>query len=842
MAGDFNIGAGITLDGEADFKKAVQNINKEMNVLGSEFKKLSAQFADNSDSMEALTATHDLLGRKADEQRNKIQTLTAALENAKQEYGENSDKVKDWQIKLNNAEADLAKTESQIRQTANQMENFGKETDQAGKHMDDAGQKALSFGDILKANILGNAIVDGVRAIGGALSSLASDALGAADSLQKQSDITGLTAERLQELQYAGNNLGVELDTITGAQAKLTKSMFSAQSGTGSQADAFKRLGISVTDSNGQLKDANAVMGEAFTALNGVANETERDALAMQIFGKSAMELNPLIKAGGDELNRLSEEARNSGAVMSNEAIAGLDTFGDTMENAKAAIMGSFGESFATIAPIITEIINAFVNFTKGVDGAEKSLSESITKMVQKVTEKMPEFINMGIEIIAAIATGIIQNIPLVVSKMPMLIGKLLVELVGLYSKLVDAGLEVVGKLAAGIASGAKSLWEKASEIGKNVVDGVWTGISNAKDWLVGKIKEWCGSILNGIKAFFGIHSPSRVMRDQVGIMLAKGLAEGIDNGVVFAQESAKKMGEAIIKELSTLNEQLAKAETDTAKAGLREKIKALEEFKRDYESALSDLERKQQSLADKLSGYGELFSKTKSEDGKSLFALGDLQSDIDKITAYGDALGKLKENGASESLLAEITSMSVDDALLYTGELLGKTQEEYDKYMKLWDEKQKLSAEVAKKFYSDEFSKLKTEFVDKVPVELSSLKSKMQEIGKTSAISLSESFWAQKSSIVSTFKSVLSAAMEEANASISINSAARQINSSKTTSGGVGQLLEGAVNGMAAFAGAGSGGNQTITVNTVLDGRTLATTIVNPLKNAIKQSGVKLW
>lgn len=188
-------------------------------------------------------------------------------------------------------------------------------------------------------------------AVGAMIGAMAGKALEQADGLQRLSDVTGLSAERLQELQYAGSNLGVELETITGAQAKLTKAMFASRDGTGSQADAFAALGLSVTDANGGLRDVKDVMAEAFTALNGVGSETERDALAMQLFGKSAMALNPLIKAGGDELNRLGKEARDSGAIMSDEAVAALDTFGDTLENVKTAIMGGVGEALAGVMP-----------------------------------------------------------------------------------------------------------------------------------------------------------------------------------------------------------------------------------------------------------------------------------------------------------------------------------------------------------------------------------------------------------------------------------------------------------------------------------------------------------
>jgi phage-related protein len=146
MAGDFKIGAGLALDGEAEFKKAVTGINKDLSVLGSEMKKVTAQFDGNANSMEALTAKQDVYNKRADEQRKKIEVMTAALENAKKEFGENSDKVKDWQIKLNNAEADLAKTERALNETTAQIDNFGKESDEAGDNIEEAGKKASESG------------------------------------------------------------------------------------------------------------------------------------------------------------------------------------------------------------------------------------------------------------------------------------------------------------------------------------------------------------------------------------------------------------------------------------------------------------------------------------------------------------------------------------------------------------------------------------------------------------------------------------------------------------------------------------------------------------------------
>ncbi len=96
----YDIGPRIGIEGEKEFKNAITGINKEMSVLGSEMKKVTAQFSDNEDSVEALTAKQKVLNSQVDEQKNKIDTLVSALDNAKQTYGENSNQVKDEQRRI----------------------------------------------------------------------------------------------------------------------------------------------------------------------------------------------------------------------------------------------------------------------------------------------------------------------------------------------------------------------------------------------------------------------------------------------------------------------------------------------------------------------------------------------------------------------------------------------------------------------------------------------------------------------------------------------------------------------------------------------------------------------
>ena len=102
-----NFGLKIGLEGEKEFKKALADINQSFKVLGSEMKLVSSQFDKNDNSVEALTARNQVLGKEIDTQKKKIETLRQALENASISFGENDRRTQQWQIQLNNAEAAL---------------------------------------------------------------------------------------------------------------------------------------------------------------------------------------------------------------------------------------------------------------------------------------------------------------------------------------------------------------------------------------------------------------------------------------------------------------------------------------------------------------------------------------------------------------------------------------------------------------------------------------------------------------------------------------------------------------------------------------------------------------
>ena len=207
------------------------------------------------------------------------------------------------------------------------------------------------------------------------------------DAYSKMSLVTGISTTRLQELTYAGKLLDVEVETITSGMRFLTRNMYSARDGTGEVADAFKTLGVKVLDAEGNLRDSNVVFGETIDALGRMENPTEADAIAMKIMGRSAMELNPLIKAGSAQLAKYSAEAHDMGAVMDEDVIASLDTFQDQMDAMKLTFKVISAKIGAQFLPAFQAIATLFRN--KLSDPATQAWLKNLTTGLGNFTSKL---------------------------------------------------------------------------------------------------------------------------------------------------------------------------------------------------------------------------------------------------------------------------------------------------------------------------------------------------------------------------------------------------------------------------------------------------------------------
>jgi hypothetical protein len=396
----------------SEFQSGIRQMNSELRRLESGFKAAAATMADWTQDSTLLEQRINMLNSSIDVQKQKVAATRAEWERVKREKGENSLAANKLETDLNKETETLNKMERELGETENALDKMQSGTEATSDSVDDLGdqtdetsEKLVSFQDVL-AGMKGIAagvvtVVAGLAvAVAGAavaIGGLVFNAAEAAGELVDMSAKTGISVERLQELQYVGDQVGTSLDTITGAQARLIRSMDAAAEGSKTQEEAFERLGVSVTDVNGNLRNQEDVFLELLDALGAIENPAERDALAMELFGKSAQELNPLIKAGSSELAQLAQQAHDVGAVMDEDAVAGLEGFGDTMASLQAGLKGTLGTLAAEFLPAFQEVASALQDLFK---------SDEFKARLTEIGAVIRDVVSVAVEVIGKLVSG----------------------------------------------------------------------------------------------------------------------------------------------------------------------------------------------------------------------------------------------------------------------------------------------------------------------------------------------------------------------------------------------------------------------------------------------------
>lgn len=385
-----NINTRFTLSGEKEYKQALSEIGNGMRVLDSEMRKVQSAYVKNADSVESLAAQNDVLERKILSQTEKIEYLKAALQQSAEKYGESDKRTMQWQTSLNNAEAELNNLNNKLDENKEKIEESGKETGNLGDVVSGLTEKfgiKLPEGMQKSMNSMGSLNASSVKIAGGfaalaiaiakaekALISMTKESAAFADNIITLSMQTGQTTEQLQEFSYATELIDVSVDTLQGSLTKLTNNMQDTINGTGNAKASFEALGISVTDADGNMRSANDVFYETIDALGNVKNETERDAMAMDIFGRSAQDLNPLIIQGSQTLKAYADEAHNVGYVLNEEALSALGAADDAYQRLQKSQEGAKNQLSAEFAPYLTEF---YEKITKLIKDGGQALKDS---------------------------------------------------------------------------------------------------------------------------------------------------------------------------------------------------------------------------------------------------------------------------------------------------------------------------------------------------------------------------------------------------------------------------------------------------------------------------------
>ena len=595
-----NIGAKIGVDGEREYRQALSNINQQTKELNSEMALLTSSFDKNASAEDKAAAKSQVLQRQIANQTDKVGMLSeryskqqselarlkSEMERATQEFGENSKEAQDaankyntfatqtskTKTELNKAQADLNKMTRELEEAQNPTQEESEAVKDMGKNFGEAGEKGLSFGDILKANVISDVIIGGVKALASAIVSVTkgiaktvTETVQWADDLATLSVQTGISTDRLQEMEYMANLVDVDVETITGSMAKMTRNMSSAADGSGAAADAFAELGVSVTDADGNLRDSQSVFNDVIDALGALENPTQRDATAMAIFGKSAQELNPLIAAGSDALADYAQEAHDVGYVVGEESLTpllgmsdALDRINKAGDEIKRTVVAAFSPAFVKaleqIVPAVQEIAKAVGDLLNGdmdLDEFIDMVSGWVSKLGDKLREKLPQIMEQGGKAILALAQGVAQNLPKILQSAGEIVLTLATGIIQATPTLVTSAVNLVISLVNTIAEQAPTLIDAAAKMVTSLVTGLLSS-----DTITSIVKAGVGLVQAVVRG--ALDAVPELVKAAPKIVI--GLIEGLMESAILVAEAGVELLTALVDSLPEIISVLAES------------------------------------------------------------------------------------------------------------------------------------------------------------------------------------------------------------------------------------------------------------------------------------------
>lgn len=439
--------AGITIEIGGD----TTNLQKSLKAVDKQLKTTQSNLKDIDKLLKLDPANVDLLSQK---QKNLTTAISATkdrldeLKTAQEGVEKGSD---DWDA----LQREIIETEGNLKDLEKQYKDFGTVASQqikaVGTDLKNTGSKVTEFGKKLSK------FSGAAAAIGTGLLKLGYDAVTGADDLNTLSKQTGFSTEELQKMQYAADLVDVSVDDITGALRKFKTKVDPANK-------SLAALGISTTNADGSLRDVTDVFYDALDALSKVGNETERDQLAMELFGKGADSLAGIIDDGGASLKSLGDEASGLGLILDQDTLDSLNATNDTIDTMKTQIAGIMTVIGTQVVPVVAPLL-------------EKA-GELVANVAQKLSEMNPE----TMETILAVLGIAAALAPVII------LGGQLISGLGTIVTAIGAVVGVLGgpltiAIAAIIAVGVLlwKNWDKIKTVAEDLAKRVKTSWDNIK-------------------------------------------------------------------------------------------------------------------------------------------------------------------------------------------------------------------------------------------------------------------------------------------------------------------------------------------------------------------------
>lgn len=477
MAGTAGRVKGITLEINGDttgLQNALKGVDSSLKNTQSQLKDVNKLLKMDPHNTELLRQKQELLAKAAEDTKEKLKTEKEALKQLQAE-GSTDPKAIEQQNALKReiiaTEQELKNYQSQIKLLPVELQKVSDVTGQVAEKTRGLSTAAAGIG----AAMIGNAM----------------NAAKTADNLDTLSQQTGFSVEELQKMQYASELVDVSMDTMTGSVKKLTKSMASGS-------DAFETLGVAITNEDGSMRDATDVWYDSLAALGKIENETERDAISMTLFGKSAMDMAGIVDDGGAALKAAGDEAESLGLILSQDSVTAAHEFNDQMDKLKGRASQAFLEAGASLAQTLipaleklVQVVTKVLQWFGNLDGSTQAFILTVAGLVAAIS---PVF-----GIISAV-TGAAAALNVAMLPMIATVGGIVVGI----GALVAIGVALYKNWDTVVAT-AKKLWSNLQTTFNNIKNTVTTVFNNVKTTISNVMNTAMTTVSNAVNKIKGL-------------------------------------------------------------------------------------------------------------------------------------------------------------------------------------------------------------------------------------------------------------------------------------------------------------------------------------------------
>lgn len=601
-------GGTIKLEGESEYKNALKEITSNLKLVSSELKLVTTEFSNGDKSIKNTKTSYDNINKSVQEQKEKITSLKDALAKAEEKYGSNNDAVKSFKTQLNNAEKQLVEME-------NATDKSTKELKEMKEGFDDASSSSLKFSDVLKANLLSDAIVGGIKAVGSAIKTMGSTLIDVGkQALNSYADYEQLVGG-VQTLFGSGGmwvdeyaeSVGKSVDEVTEEWLKLEEAqnnvLFDAE-------EAFKTAGLSANEYMEMVTSFSASLIQSLDGDTLKASDSAKQAIidmadnankmgtsmesiqsAYQGFAKQNYTMLDNLKLGyggtKTEMERLIADANKVKEANGEMANLSIESFADITEaihiiQTEMGITGTTAkEASTTITGSLSSMKSAWQNMlTTIASGGHESgfqhtmnlLVESILTFADNVIPIVENIIDGIADLIVGLADKLLEFMPEILQVGMNLLQKLLDGMTSMIPQLIPVVFQIIDSLCGFVTDNLPTILEAGITILVELVRGIAQSLPDLIPAIVDAISIIVETIIDNIDLLIdagieiilalvdGIIDAVPTLIEKIPTILQKLINAIIENFPKIIQAGGQIIGKLIVGLVGSLGELLVQA------------------------------------------------------------------------------------------------------------------------------------------------------------------------------------------------------------------------------------------------------------------------------------------